>query len=99
MTTVARPARADPRRSERRPSLRARALPASPALPELGTNPQAEPQPAQPQQKESAPAETEALDELTAEESAWIAKWLDRSPDWSAEKWDRMGNALGVKFS
>ena len=52
-----------------------------------------------PQQKESAPAETEALEELTAEESAWIAKWLDRSPDWSAEKWDRMGNALGVKFS
>jgi hypothetical protein len=49
--------------------------------------------------RQSAPAETGALEDLTAEESAWIAKWLDRSPEWSAEKWDRMGQLIGVTFS
>ncbi|MBI0295026.1 hypothetical protein JBE04_11215 [Streptomyces sp. PRKS01-29] len=38
-------------------------------------------------------------DELTAEERAWIAKWLERSPEWSAEKWNRMGQLLGVRFN
>ncbi|WP_406420447.1 hypothetical protein OH809_24115 [Streptomyces sp. NBC_00873] len=44
-----------------------------------------------------APVETEA--EITEEERAWIAKWLDKSPEWSAEKWNAMGHVLGVKFS
>ncbi|MFE5163941.1 hypothetical protein ACFRNT_36750 [Streptomyces sp. NPDC056697] len=38
-------------------------------------------------------------DELTAEERAWIAKWLERSPEWSAEKWNRIGQLLGVRFN
>ncbi|MFD4143788.1 hypothetical protein [Streptomyces sp. NPDC058572] len=47
-----------------------------------------------------ASAETEApQEEMTEAERAWIAKWLDRSPEWSAEKWTAMGHVLGVKFS
>ncbi|MEV1053648.1 hypothetical protein [Streptomyces sp. NPDC049887] len=47
-----------------------------------------------------APDETEAPDdEMSEAERAWIAKWLSRSPEWSAEKWNAMGHVLGVKFS
>lgn len=47
-----------------------------------------------------APAETEAPeDELTEAERAWIAKWVAKSPEWSPEKWNRMGQRLGVRFS
>ncbi|MGY4956266.1 hypothetical protein [Streptomyces nigrescens] len=47
-----------------------------------------------------APVETEAPeDELTDAERAWIAKWVAKSPEWSPEKWNRMGQRLGVRFS
>ncbi|GAA2318850.1 hypothetical protein Scani_70960 [Streptomyces caniferus] len=47
-----------------------------------------------------APAETEAPeDEMTEAERAWIAKWVAKSPEWSTEKWNRMGHRLGVRFS
>lgn len=47
-----------------------------------------------------ASVETDAPEaDMTAAERAWIAKWLDRSPEWSTEKWNRMGHLLGVQFS
>ncbi|MDI3408856.1 hypothetical protein [Streptomyces cavernicola] len=50
--------------------------------------------------RQDASAETEASQaELTDAEQAWIAKWLERSPEWSAEKWNAMGQVLGVEFS
>lgn len=29
---------------------------------------------------------------------AWIAEELARSPQWSEEKWERIGRIVGVKF-
>ncbi len=57
-------------------------------------------EPAEKKVSASAPGEAVvAGEELTAEESAWVAKWLERSPEWSAGKWSRMGQVLGVRFS
>ncbi|MFJ5593211.1 hypothetical protein ACIQCG_26105 [Streptomyces noursei] len=40
-----------------------------------------------------------AADDLTAEESEWVSKWLECSPEWSTEKWSSIGHVLGVRFS
>lgn len=45
------------------------------------------------------PVETEVpAGEMTETERAWVAKWLEKSPEWSAEKWNKMGHVLGVRF-
>jgi hypothetical protein len=51
---------------------------------------------------EQGPSDMESegpTEELSDDEKAWVTKWIERSPEWSAAKWKRIGQALGVKFS